>query len=84
MFGDPVLQRIAAAHGRDPGQVALRWLLDQGVVALPRSRTPDHIRANFAAGDFALDDAERAAIDNELPKDVRLIDPGFAPEWDAA
>ena len=84
VFDDPVLQRIAAAHGRDPGQVALRWLLDQGVVALPRSRTPDHIRANFAVGDFVLDDAERSAIDNELPKDVRLIDPGFAPEWDAA
>lgn len=84
IFGDPVLARIAAAHGKNEGQIAIRWLLDQGVIALPRSKSAAHIRDNLDVADFQLSEAEHAAIDAELPKDRRLIDPGFAPAWDAA
>ncbi|MDZ7749018.1 MAG: aldo/keto reductase [Halofilum sp. (in: g-proteobacteria)] len=84
VFDDPVLQRIGAAHGKGPGQVALRWLLDQGVIALPRTRTEAHADANLDVFDFALGDADRRAIETELPGPRRLIDPGFAPAWDAA
>ena len=84
VFGDPVLQRIARAHGKNEGQVALRWLLDQGVIALPRTTREAHADANLDVLDFHLDEAEHAAIDAELPKDRRLIDPSFAPAWDAA
>lgn len=83
VFGDPVLKRIAEAHGKNEGQIAIRWLLDQGLVVLPRSGSPEHIRDNLAVDDLALTEAERAAIAEQLPKDRRLIDPSFAPEWDA-
>lgn len=82
VFGDPVLKRIADAHGKNEAQVALRWLLDQGVVALPRSKSAGHISDNFDVMDFRLSENEHAAIDTKLPKDRRLIDPGFAPAWD--
>lgn len=83
VFGDPVLKRIAEAHGKNEGQVAIRWLLDQGVIALPRSGSPEHIRDNLAVDDFALTETEHAAIAQQLPRGRRLIDPSFAPEWDA-
>lgn len=82
VFGDPVLSAIASAHGKNEGQVAIRWLLDQGVVVLPRSKSEDHIRANLAVDDFALSAADHQAITDRLPKDRRLIAPRFAPEWD--
>lgn len=83
VFGDPLLKRIADAHGKNEGQVAIRWLLDQGLVVLPRSKSPEHIRDNLSVDDFVLTEAEHAAIAEQLPKDRRLINPSFAPEWDA-
>lgn len=76
-----VLDEIAAEVGRGPAEVALRWLLDHGDVAvLPRSSNRDHIASNRNV-DFELTDDQRARID-ELSKDQRLIDPPMAPEWD--
>ena len=83
VMDDPVLQEIGAAHGKAPTQVALRWLLDQdGVFALVRTSQEAHCRSNFEIFDFALSDAERAAID-ALKGDFRLVTKGpFVPEWD--
>jgi 2,5-diketo-D-gluconate reductase B len=78
---DPILNEIAAEDDRGPAEVALRWLLDQpGVAAIPRSSNRDHIAAN-AGIDFTLTDAQRTRID-ALPKNLRQIDPPFAPDWD--
>lgn len=83
VIGDPVLDEIAAEVGHGAPEVALRWLLDHGDVAvLPRSQNRDHIASN-ATVDFTLTDEQRARIDG-LPKDLRQIDPPFAPEWDEA
>ncbi len=63
VFADPTLQRIADRHGKNPGQVALRWLIQQdGVTAIPRSSREAHARANFEIFDFALSDVEMADI----------------------
>lgn len=83
VFGNPVLARIGAAHGKNEGQVALRWLLDQDVVALPRTGNEAHAEANLDVLDFTLTQADHRAIVDELPSDRRLIDPSFAPDWDA-
>lgn len=81
VFDDEVLGEIAAAHDADPGQVALRWLLDQdGVAVIPRSSDVDHIASNYDV-DVELSTGDRQRID-DLPKDRRLIDPPFAPDWD--
>lgn len=62
LFSNPVLTEIAGGHGRSVAQVVLRWLLQRGVVAIPKSVRPERIAENFAIFDFALTDAEMAAI----------------------
>ncbi len=84
VFGNGVLQRIGEHHGKGPGQVALRWLLDQNVVALPRTRTEAHAEANLDVFDFRLSEEERTEIEQSLAGHRRLIDPPFAPTWDRA
>ena len=60
---DPVLVEIAKAHGVTPTQVVLRWHIDHGVVVIPKSVTPDRIRANFDVFGFSLSDDELRQID---------------------
>jgi len=60
---DPVLTRIAAAHGVDPARVVLRWHLQHQIVVIPKSRTPERIAGNAAVDGFMLTDEEMAAID---------------------
>ena len=80
---DPVLQRIAYKHGCTPTQVALAWLLGQdGVAAIPKAAREANQRANLEAASLRLDDEDRAAI-AALPKNRRLVNPDFAPDWDA-
>jgi 2,5-diketo-D-gluconate reductase B len=78
------LAAIARKHDATAAQVALKWLLDQdGVAAIPKASREASQRANLAALSITLDDDDRAAI-AALPKDVRCVNPGFAPAWDAA
>ncbi|WP_084126751.1 aldo/keto reductase [Demequina sp. NBRC 110054] len=60
---DATVAGIAATHGRTPAQVMLRWHLQQGRSAIPKSVAPSRIAENFAVFDFALTDDEIAAID---------------------
>lgn len=79
---DPVLARVGSRHGASPGQVALSWLLGQdGVAAIPKSKSAAGQRANLDALKVALDDDDRRAI-AALPKDRRFVNPAFAPKWD--
>ena len=55
LLDHPVLGRVAERHGATPAQVALAWVLHQdGVCAIPRAGTPDHVRENRAALDLVL------------------------------
>jgi 2,5-diketo-D-gluconate reductase B len=76
------MQGIARKHGTTVEQVALKWLLDQdGVAAIPKASRPANQRGNFEAQKLVLDDADRTAI-AALPKDVRIVRPGWAMQWD--
>ena len=80
---DATLQAIADAHGATPVQVTLAWLIQQDrVAAVPKATSRAHIEANFAALDLTLSADEIAQVDG-LARGERLVDPGFAPEWDA-
>ncbi len=82
VLGDPLLAEIAEAHRVTPAQVCLRWLLDQGPVAvLPRSTKHERRKQNLAV-DFALSDDDRRRIDELATRRERYFDPGFAPDWD--
>lgn len=60
---DPTIGSIAETHGKSPAQVMLRWHLQQGRSAIPKSTNPQRIAANIDIFDFALTDDELAAID---------------------
>jgi 2,5-diketo-D-gluconate reductase B len=81
---DPVIREIAEGHGKSPGQVVLRWLLDQpSVSAIPKAASHAHRAANLDIFDFELSDDERDRIGG-LDRAGRTIDPGWAPDWDRA
>ena len=58
LFNDPVIAAIAAAHGKTPAQVILRWHLQAGNIAIPGSRNEAHIQENYEIFDFSLSDEE--------------------------
>jgi diketogulonate reductase-like aldo/keto reductase len=62
-FNDPVIGEIAQAHGKTPAQVMLRWHLQEGRSAIPKSVKPERIAANFDVFDFELSTDELARID---------------------
>lgn len=62
-FDDPVLLQIAREHGKSAAQVMLRWHLQEGRSAIPKSIRAARIAENFDVGDFELTDEQLAAID---------------------
>jgi diketogulonate reductase-like aldo/keto reductase len=82
--GDPVLGRIAAAKGKTLGQIALRWLIEQPMVAaVPRSLDRGRIAQNFDVFDFSLSAEETKAIGELRNRNMRIANPPQrAPVWD--
>ncbi|ALO99681.1 aldo/keto reductase [Streptomyces olivaceoviridis] len=62
VLGDEAITAIAARHGKSPAQVVLRWHLQLGTIAIPKSVTPARMRENLDVFDFTLSDEEMAAI----------------------
>ncbi|MEV6845014.1 aldo/keto reductase [Actinoplanes sp. NPDC051411] len=60
---DPAIAGIAAAHGKTAAQVMLRWQLQEGRSAIPKSTNPGRIAENFDVFDFELTPAEMSTID---------------------
>jgi diketogulonate reductase-like aldo/keto reductase len=63
VMADPTIQAIAREHGKSAAQVMLRWHLQRGRSAIPKSTNAGRIAENFAIFDFALSDEELARID---------------------
>lgn len=81
---DNTLTQIAEKYGKTAPQVTLRWIIQQGIAAIPRSSQESHTQQNFDIFDFSLTAEEMSAI-NDLRGDQRLVSPqGLAPEWDDA
>jgi alcohol dehydrogenase (NADP+) len=64
LLEDETLQRIADRHGVTPAQVVLRWCTQRGIVPIPSSTKPTHIRQNLHVFGFTLTADERASIDD--------------------
>ncbi|MEU9982860.1 aldo/keto reductase [Streptomyces sp. NPDC050856] len=62
LFHHPLLSEIGAGHGKSVAQVVLRWLVQRGVVAIPKSVRPERMAENIDVFDFALTDDEMAAV----------------------
>jgi 2,5-diketo-D-gluconate reductase B len=81
VLSTPALTAIAARTVTSPAQVALAWLLQQGVIVIPASRSRAHMEANLTAADITLNDEEMAAM-ARTDRNHRMIDPAKAPAWD--
>jgi len=62
IFKNPVLHTIAQKHGKTIAQVIVRWITQQGIVAIPKSVRKERLAENFATFDFHLSDEDMAAI----------------------
>jgi diketogulonate reductase-like aldo/keto reductase len=79
-FDDPAIAAIAQAHGKTPAQVMIRWHLQEGRSAIPKSVRPERIAENFDVFDFELTTEELATLDSldtgvrggPEPKDITL------------
>lgn len=59
---DAAVARIAQKHGRAAAQILLRWHVQHGLVAIPKSQDPERMRQNLDVFDFALDAEDLAAL----------------------
>lgn len=80
LLAEPVLAKIAEAHGKTVAQVILRWMLQEGVVTFPKTINPQHILDNIDVFDFELSDNEMARI-NRLPQKAYYDVPEEAPDF---
>jgi D-xylose reductase len=74
VMGNPAVTDIATAHGRSPAQVCLRWAVQRGTVAIPKTQRPERLKENLAVFDFVLSDAEMKRLD-ALDRNRRFNDP---------
>ena len=80
---DAVIQEVAARHGRPPSEVALRWIIQQGVAAIPMTTKRENAASNFRALSFTLPDEDMAAISARTVQHKRLISPSsMQGRWD--
>ena len=62
VLGDPAVVALAERHGRTPAQIVLRWHLELGLTAVPKSSDPTRLRQNLDVFDFSLTAEEVATL----------------------
>lgn len=81
VMDDETLISIAQARNLTPAQIALAWVASRDIVVIPSSTRATHQKANLEALDIRLSADEIARID-QLDRNERIANPGFAPAWD--
>lgn len=61
---EPAVRELASRHNRTPAQIVLRWHLQLGNVAIPRSVTPERLEENFRIFDFELSEEDMRGLDD--------------------
>ncbi|XP_013118553.1 1,5-anhydro-D-fructose reductase [Stomoxys calcitrans] len=74
----PEVKEIAEAHGKTPAQVLLRWIIDCGLSAIPKSTNPERIKENLDIFDFQLNEEEIEKLKG-LDANIRVCDFKFFP-----
>ncbi len=74
LFENPVIKKIAEAHGKTPAQVLLRWSTQRGIAVIPKSNNPQRLQQNLDVGSFDLTEAEINEISG-LDRHLRFNDP---------
>lgn len=80
--GDKLLGKIGKVHGKTAAQICLRWLVQQGIVVIPRTSRVERLEENFLLFDFELSDAEMREIAGLARRSGRIVDWTWSPKWD--
>ncbi len=80
MFHDPTLMKIGNEYGKTAAQVALRYLIQRGVIVIPKSTRMERMRQNMEVFDFTLADDDMSAI-AALDEGKTLFFPHYDPEF---
>ena len=78
VLSEPTLGEIAAKHDASEPQVALAWLREKGITAIPKATSEAHIRDNFESLTLSLDEEDMRRIDS-ISERRRKVHPDFAP-----
>ncbi len=68
LLSDPVLVKIAKAHGKDVGQIILRFEVQEGIIVFPKTTKPERMKSNLEVFDFELSEDEM--------NEIRVLDKG--------
>jgi 2,5-diketo-D-gluconate reductase B len=79
---DRALLRIGDRYRKTAAQVCLRWLVQQGVAAIPRTSKLERLSENIGIFDFELSEEDMRQISGMAGPGGRLTDYGLAPKWD--
>ena len=80
--GNDTLARIGKAHGKTDAQVSLRYLVQQGIVVIPRTSRLERLEENFALFEFDLSEQEMQEIYRLAHPGGRIVDWTWSPKWD--
>jgi 2,5-diketo-D-gluconate reductase B len=80
--GDKLLEKIGKTHGKTAAQVCLRWLVQQGIIVIPRTSKVERLEENIKLFDFELSDAEMREIAGLGGRGGRIVDWTWSPKWD--
>ncbi|MBO0347038.1 aldo/keto reductase [Roseibium sp. CAU 1637] len=81
---DVRLKKIGQKYGKSAAQVGLRWLIQNGWIALSKTARPERVAENFNIFDFTLSELDMAEIATFARPDGRLVNPdGLTPDWTA-
>lgn len=84
LFEESVVAEAASVHGKSPAQIVLRWHVQSGGVAIPKTATPSRLAENIDIFDFELSGSEMKAINGMRNRNSRICDFEFSPAWDDA
>ena len=62
LLSAPILTQLGEKHGKTPGQLVLRWHIQQGLVTIPKTANPDRMSENMDVFDFTLDPQDLAEL----------------------
>jgi diketogulonate reductase-like aldo/keto reductase len=83
LFDEPAVAAAAKRHAKTPGQIVLRWHVQQeGVIPIPRTSRKERLAENIAVFDFELADDEMTAVSALTSGNSRICDFDFSPRWD--
>jgi len=76
VFDNLIIQKIADKYNKTPAQISLRWMIQKGIIVIPKASTFKHIKQNMEIFDFKIEKEDRLELNNLEQK--RLIDPGIS------